>query len=129
MTATSRLETLRLKAPLPAPPPAPDQLDGVVAAAAAKRKGKVKQRPKLPQAKPPTPPPPPPDPPQWTPGRTVEELRDQLPAIVREVHPVLVQAVVPLALGAREGLREVARPSCLMRCSRWMRAWCSSEPY
>jgi hypothetical protein len=106
--AVSRGETLRLKAP-----PA-----------------KVAAQPKQQQPKAPKPPPPPPDPPQWLPGRTVEELRAQLPALVVELHPVFRRTdVVPLAIGAREGLREVALPGCLQRCSRWFKAWRGSEPY
>jgi hypothetical protein len=112
---------LRLKAPVSAKVAAQPAL-----APPAVANGHPPQQPK---AKVPRPSPPPPDPPQWVPGRTVNELRAQLPDLVVEVHPVFGLGVVPLALGAGPALVEVARPGRRQRIRRWITAWCRSDSY
>jgi hypothetical protein len=68
--------------------------------------------------------------PEWTPGWTAPELLARLPGLMTEPHPVFrLGVVVPLAIGAREGLREVARDGCRRRCTRWITAWCRTPEY
>jgi hypothetical protein len=90
-------------------------------------------RPKGKAAKPSKPPkePPPPliHPPEWRPGATVPELRAQLAELLTEVPPVFAGPVVPLALGAREGLTALAREGCRGRVRRWLQAWCNMQVY
>ena len=87
-------------------------------------------RPEGKAAKPPKEPPPPLiHPPEWRPAATVPELRAQLAELLTEVPPVFTGPVVPLALGAREGLVGLARDGCRGRVRRWLRAWCATPAY
>jgi hypothetical protein len=68
-------------------------------------------------------------PPEWRPAATVPELRAQLAELLTEVPPVFAGPVVPLALGAREGLVGLAREGCRGRVRRWLRTWCATPAY
>jgi hypothetical protein len=86
-------------------------------------------KPSKPPKTPKEPPPPLVHPPEWRPAATVPELRAQLAELLVEVPPVLAGPVVPLALGAREGLVGLARDGCRGRVRRWLRAWCATPAY
>jgi RNA chaperone ProQ/FINO-like protein len=120
MTALLRsaaLPLLRLKRPPAVDEPSPP----------GRPEGKAAKPPK--PLKAPKEPPPLIHPPEWLPAATVSELRAQLAELLTEVPPVFAGPVVPLALGAREGLVGLARDGCRGRVRRWLRAWCATPAY
>jgi RNA chaperone ProQ/FINO-like protein len=91
--------------------------------------GRLEGKAAKPSKPPKEPPPPLIHPPEWRPAATVPELRAQLAELLTEVPPVFMGPVVPLALGAREGLVALAREGCRGRVRRWLRAWCATPAY